>query len=310
MNDRALTVIRRITAAARVCRPISDPLVTRMFCLPLPRAPRSKTFDKLAATGRAHRVGWRAGSLRAWEWEALGARRGRVLLTHGWGGRAASWKAWIEPLRKAGFDVVAYDSPAHGDSPGKLTHLPRHARGLVRVAEKLGPFDALVGHSLGAMATALTASGTAPVVQAVPARRIVLIAGPNRVDDMFARFSQVIDMDDRQLLALHRFAKKLAGRDISEFEVREMLERWGGPTFVIHDEDDDEVPVGDAEAMAQAQNVSLLRTEGLGHRRVLKSPEVIAAALAFLTAEPAVEPTPAPRLEMLHRELAPLLGAT
>ena len=55
------------------------------------------------------------------------------------------------------------------------------------------------------------------------------------------------------------------------------------PGLVIHDVDDDEVPLGDARAVASGwPGADLVTTAGLGHRRILRDDEVrdlVASAL-------------------------------
>jgi pimeloyl-ACP methyl ester carboxylesterase len=58
----------------------------------------------------------------------------------------------------AGFRVVAYDAPAHGESTGRFASLPEFARALADVAEALGKIHGLFGHSLGGAAVAMKAS--------------------------------------------------------------------------------------------------------------------------------------------------------
>ncbi|MEZ4682380.1 MAG: alpha/beta fold hydrolase [Caldilineaceae bacterium] len=46
-----------------------------------------------------------------------------VLLVHGWAGRGSQLAPLVAPLVNAGYRVVAFDAPAHGDSPGDRTNL-------------------------------------------------------------------------------------------------------------------------------------------------------------------------------------------
>src|SRR5512134_2629570 len=46
-----------------------------------------------------------------------------VLLMHVWGGARAQMTGFVDPLLFAGYRVVAYDQPAHGESAGKMTNL-------------------------------------------------------------------------------------------------------------------------------------------------------------------------------------------
>lgn len=82
------------------------------------------------------------------------------------------------------------------------------------------------------------------------------------------------------------------------------------PLLVIHDRGDAEIPWQDGRVIAQAwRGAETLMTDGLGHRRVLRDPDVVAAAVAFvaaLTAErgvaaPGEDPQTTP-LEILMAE--------
>jgi pimeloyl-ACP methyl ester carboxylesterase len=62
-----------------------------------------------------------------------------------------------------------------------------------------------------------------------------------------------------------------------------MAQRAGLPALIIHDRDDRDVPWQEGEAVARAwPHARFLRTEGLGHRRILRDPEVIDRVLRFL----------------------------
>jgi len=57
------------------------------------------------------------------------------------------------------------------------------------------------------------------------------------------------------------------------------------PTLIVHDQDDASTPVGDGATIAAAWTGSRLHvTSGLGHRRLLSSPEVVALVTDFVTA--------------------------
>jgi alpha-beta hydrolase superfamily lysophospholipase len=95
-----------------------------------------------------------------------------VILAHGWAGRAAQLGALAEPLVAAGFRVVAFDAPAHGESPGREAHVPMLAECIVEIATQQGGLRAVIGHSAGAASAALaTLMGLEP-------RGLVLIAPP------------------------------------------------------------------------------------------------------------------------------------
>ena len=95
----------------------------------------------------------------------------RVLLVHGWEGRGMNLGMFIAPLTAAGYQVIALDGPAHGESPGEQTNPVDFAHGLHNVGKELGPLAGVIAHSMGAASTALA------LRQGLVAERVVLIAG-------------------------------------------------------------------------------------------------------------------------------------
>lgn len=58
------------------------------------------------------------------------------------------------------------------------------------------------------------------------------------------------------------------------------------PLLIIHDEDDVDVPLRDGKAYVEAwPGARLHTTRSLGHRRILRDPEVIGAVADFLAAD-------------------------
>src|SRR6201999_2421848 len=90
-------------------------------------------------------VGFEDASLAVYRW----GDGPSVLLVHGWGGSAGQMTAFGEPLREAGFSVVAFHAPGHGASTGSWLAIPRFAAALAAVARFHGPLHGIIAHSLG-----------------------------------------------------------------------------------------------------------------------------------------------------------------
>jgi pimeloyl-ACP methyl ester carboxylesterase len=57
------------------------------------------------------------------------------------------------------------------------------------------------------------------------------------------------------------------------------------PLLIVHDREDDDTPWADGAALARVwPDARLVTTTGLGHRRILRDPGVVAAATDFVTA--------------------------
>jgi len=110
--------------------------------------------------------------LRGWRFQAEGPRRGLVVYLHGFGDDRREGEGIARRFGPLGFDVIAYDSRAHGESGGSAcTYGVLERRDLERVldAERPGTIPvALIGGSLGA-AVALEAAAEDPRISLVVA---------------------------------------------------------------------------------------------------------------------------------------------
>lgn len=107
-------------------------------------------------------------TLRGWHCRAAGLARGSVILLHGIADNRASWRGAISRFTRQEFDVVAYDSRAHGESDGDAcTYGFYEKHDLRRLIDRLERHPiALLGTSLGA-AVALQEAADDPRVRVV-----------------------------------------------------------------------------------------------------------------------------------------------
>lgn len=213
----------------------------------------------------------------------IGQNNGRrVMFTHGWGSRIALTQGLVTGLREAGFQVYAIDLPGHGDSPGTSLHAGRAIATLSAIWHRYGPFDAMIGHSFGGFMTVLAAHGALDGKPLSPPR-IVLIAAPADVRRVLRYFSRGLGLSDRVSAALTAELERVTGRPVEASFAPKYLAASGVPTLVLHAQEDKEVGADAARAYAEAgSNVTLTWLDGLGHRRIVNSPEVIAAITKFL----------------------------
>jgi pimeloyl-ACP methyl ester carboxylesterase len=228
-------------------------------------------------TAHPFRIRARGLELQAWSW----GDGPTVLLHHGWNGRAAHMAALVPPLLDAGFSVVTYDAPAHGDSPGRITAAPEMARVLYEVAGELCGVHAIVGHSIGGAATLLA------IRAGLRVERAVLLAAPADLRMFIDVFAEHLGLDARTRSGMARRVANRFGMHWGEMSVA----TWAGgrrpPLLVVHDRHDAVVPWSHgAEICSTWENAELLTTTGLGHRGVRRDPGVVAHAVKFLRPNP------------------------
>lgn len=202
----------------------------------------------------------------------------RVLLAHGWEGRGVNLGGFIAPLTAAGYQAIALDGPAHGDSPGEMTNVMEFARGILDAGSELGPLAGVIAHSMGVATTALA------LRQGLAAERVVLIAGPSSLSDVMRRFAQMARLPEPVAERFYQLLMEHTGISAEVLDIARIAATLATPALIMHDRADADVPFADGQAIAACWlGASLYITEGLGHRRILRDPEVIAAAVSFLT---------------------------
>lgn len=283
---RSPSALRVARAALQAAYFLSEDLGTsfaeRLFISPR-RHPRPDRERAVLAIGRRFTVpmrlrsprwGGQSTELAAWRW-GLGPT---VLLVHGWEGRGSQLAALVEPLVAAGLSVVAFDAPAHGDSPGSRLYLTDHADAVADIAAAVGPLHAIVAHSFGAAAALL-----ARTRGDVDAPRNVMIAPNTIIERSVARFAQTVGLDDTDRTRFEHSIAAHCGVSVEALALEHLVGERDTGLLVIHDRDDREVPFVHGERLAaQWPNARLVETEGLGHRRILRDPTVIAQIVETL----------------------------
>jgi pimeloyl-ACP methyl ester carboxylesterase len=85
-----------------------------------------------------------------------GAGKKKVLITHGWGSKAADFSELITALRAIdNVQIIAFDAPGNGSSEGELSNLLLFKESVKAIIRNYGLPDVLIGHSLGGMANAV-----------------------------------------------------------------------------------------------------------------------------------------------------------
>jgi len=201
-----------------------------------------------------------------------------VMLVHGWSGRGAQLGEFAEPLAGAGYRAVAFDAPAHGRSDGRDTTLLEISDVILRLASDFGPVHAVIAHSFGVPCVLFA------LQQQRFARRVVAFSTPATLEGLVEKFAGSLALSPRTVQILRDMLVQRFGEDVwTRFSVQNMARSIGLPALVIHDRDDRDVPWQEGDAVARAwPHARFLRTEGLGHRRILRDLEVIDRVVRFL----------------------------
>jgi pimeloyl-ACP methyl ester carboxylesterase len=236
-------------------------------------APRAEE-ERFLATAERFSVRAAGQSIAGYRW---GARGPVVVFAHGWWSHAGRFAPLAEAVRAAGGQAVAFDAAGHGRSSGWRSSMPEFAASLRAVVTHVEPVRAIVGHSLGGAATIFA------LARGVQAERAVVIAAPSDMPAWAHRFRDLVGLSpgvfNRMEDNLQR-RLRLTWQDLAIPVAAQQLEL---PGLVIHDVDDPDVPWTEGEAIAMGwRNAEFVTTRGLGHRAILRDPDVIRQVVAFV----------------------------
>jgi pimeloyl-ACP methyl ester carboxylesterase len=187
---------------------------------------------------------------------------------------------FVDPLLFAGYRVVAYDQPAHGESDGETTNLLEIAPTMDLIVQQEGPFHAVIAHSFGTLITSYALVHR----NFPPPARLVYFGAFNRLMESLPRFQVLAQLPDGIIEGLRAMIHDHFGQDMLESITNETLTpRINIPTLMFHDTTDNVTPVEDSRAIAQVwKHAQFIETEGLGHRGALQSKAIHEQVVKFL----------------------------
>ncbi|MFT6321945.1 MAG: pimeloyl-ACP methyl ester carboxylesterase [Granulosicoccus sp.] len=252
-------------------------LAFRFFAVPQNRA-KHRISDRVIEQANISEILVGKNMLKTYEW-GTGAKT--ILLVHGWQSRGTALRSFVPKLKEAGFRVVAFDAPAHGDSSGKRADLIGYGGAIKALYNKYENVTGVICHSFGGAAAAYAMYKLDPSIEL---ERFVSIGTP-------AAFSYPVYNGLRTMnappMVRKYFIEKL--ERVSGMELGKTNFEYINPflkiekALIVHDKQDEQVDFAEAEKMVKHwKNAELQVTDGFGHFHLIKSPEVIERVVDFI----------------------------
>ena len=205
----------------------------------------------------------------------------KILILHGFGSAAHKFHQYIGPLVEKGYEVLAFDAPAHGSSEGTRINAMEYCQMIEEVIKLYGPIQGFLAHSFGGMALSLA-------LEKIPHTsdtKIVLIAPATET-------STAVDSAFHMLRLKDPIVRKEFDQIIFEksqqqtewFSIKRAMQHIKASVLWLHDETDDINPLIDALEVKKENfnNVQFIITKGLGHRKIYGDAAVKKMVLEFL----------------------------
>ena len=203
----------------------------------------------------------------------------KVLIAHGFESSSRNFEQYVNAFLKKGYEVLAFDAPAHGRSGGRRITLPLYVDMIRTIHDRYGPIHSFMGHSLGGLALSLFLES----ITHEKTTRLVLISPPVEMASAVDTLFQMLELDAGVRTAFDEYAYRLSGRPFSWFSLRRVLHGIKAEVLWLHDEDDDITPLADTLPVKKDghPNVRFIITKGLGHRKIYRDGDVIRQVVAF-----------------------------
>lgn len=201
----------------------------------------------------------------------------KILLVHGWSGRGTQLVKIADALIEKGYSTISFDAPAHGKSGTKTTLMLEFIESVLEIEKSYGPFEFAVGHSLGGMSI-LNA-----IKKGLQVEKAVVIGSGNSVINIVNTFVEKIGLPNKVATIMRNSFEKKYQFDMESFSGYVAAKEVKVPVLVIHDNDDEDIPVSEAHHLAEnLSHIEILITNNLGHRKILGDSTVINKIIEFL----------------------------
>jgi esterase/lipase len=247
-----------------------------LFCTPQRRnvKPLPKIFEqaeKLHFKLDGHTV-------NGWRWNHPAERK--VLILHGYESSVTNFDRYIRPFIKKGYEVLAFDAPAHGRSAGKKINAPLYKRMIQEIHKKYGPVQSYMAHSFGGLAVSLALEEISHTAD----YRLVLIAPATETTTAIDSFFTFLKLDPVVRTEFEKVIIKAGGVSSEWYSIKRAMKHIKAKVLWFQDEEDEVTPMSDVLKVKDENylNIEFVFTTGLGHRRIYRDNKVTKSIVDFL----------------------------
>ena len=196
---------------------------------------------------------------------------------HGFNSYCYKFNNYIEQLQHKGFEVLAFDAPAHGLSGGKSINALLYHDMILKINELYGPLYGIMAHSLGGLAASLAAEKMHLL------EKLVLIAPATETNTAIHHFFNRLQLPNSLKTKFEEVLVHRAQNPMSYFSISRAIHQITANTLWLHDIDDPICPFPDASKVQKLNlaHVTFFETKGLGHSNIYKDENVAHRIVSF-----------------------------
>ena len=256
-----------------------------LFCTPQQRnkKPLPKIFE------RSEKLHFKIDGLnvQGWRWNPARLSHSgghpaerKALILHGFESSVLNFDKYIKALTAKGYEVLAFDAPAHGRSDGKQINAPLYKRTIQEIYKKFGPIQSYMAHSFGGLAVCLALEEISHTEDC----RLALIAPATETTSAIDSFFKFLQLDPSIRPEFEKLIIKKGGVAPEWYSISRAMKHIRAKVLWIHDEEDETTPIRDVLKVRSENhaNIEFVITKGLGHSRIYRDNKVAKWVIDFL----------------------------
>jgi pimeloyl-ACP methyl ester carboxylesterase len=204
----------------------------------------------------------------------------KVLILHGFSSSARNFHHFVAPLIQKGYEVLAFDAPAHGLSEGTEVNAVDYAEMIKEIDELFGPVKNFIAHSFGGIAVCLALEE----MQHNEDTRIALIAPATETTSAVEHAFNLLEIkSDGVKQEFNNIIYSIRGKPTEWYSIKRALKNIHGKVLWVHDKEDAVTPYSDVENVMEEnfKNVEFEITTGLGHSKIYRDAQIVSRVVDF-----------------------------
>ncbi len=248
----------------------------QLFCIPQYR--NKKKLPPIFEKAEVIHFDFKGNKIRGYRWNK-GANK-KFLILHGFESSVINFDRYVKPMIKNGFEVLAFDAPAHGRSSGKHITVVIYKELILEINKQYGPITHFMGHSLGGLALSLALEE----INHDQNLKVVLIAPATETTTAINSFFSFLQLDKEVRKEFDKLIERLSGYKPEWFSVRRIAEHIKADVLWLQAKNDELTPYSDVLPIIEKNypNFHFIISEGLGHRRIYRDNKSFKAIIDFL----------------------------
>jgi esterase/lipase len=248
----------------------------KLFCTPQYR--NKKKLPPIFEKAEKLHFAFQGNTIRGYRWNPPSDKK--VLILHGYESSVINFDRYVRPLMRKGYEVLAFDAPAHGRSTGKMINAVIYKELIHHINNTYGPVTSFIAHSLGGLALCLFLEET----DHDDNYKVALIAPAVETTTAINSYFKFLRLSDDLRTEFDAMVEQIGGKPPGWYSIARASENIKASVLFLQDKDDDMTPLQDVEPIIRKNypNFRFMITEGLGHRRIYRHNKCSKAIIEFL----------------------------